>query len=208
MKITDPLDKILDNEAKVRILRFLIRTDAQWNGRQIAREVGVTPATAHKALQGLHREGVLLLQNAGKTHLYSLNSGNYVVSDLLRPLFNREDKVLSGIVSIIKKSIISSAIKNNIISVVLFGSVNLRKDSPESDIDLAVIAGDRESLRKIESLFEGIDKKISAEFGNTVSTYFNTAAEFKAKREKGLDIIKNILKSNTLIYGKEIEGVL
>lgn len=208
MKITNPLDKILDNEAKVRILRFLFRTGAQWNGRQIAREVGVTPATSHKALQGLHKEDVLLLQNVGKTHLYSLNNGNYIVSGLLKPLFNREDKVLSGIVSIIKKSIISSAVKNNIISVVLFGSVNLRKDSPKSDIDLAVIVKDKERLHKVESLFESIDKKISAEFGNTVLPYFNTAAEFRAKRKRGLDIIKNILKSNTLIYGEEAGKIL
>jgi len=207
MKISNPLDRILDNEAKIKILRFLIKTGAQWNGRQIAKGVGVTPATSHKALHGLYKEGVLILQNVGKTHLYSLNSDNYVVSDLLNPLFAKEDRVLSDIVAMIKKSIISSSLKENIVSVVLFGSVNLRKDGPKSDIDLAVLVKDKESLRKAENLFEGIDKKISAEFGNTVSPYINSVAGFKTKRKKGLDIIKNILKSNTLIYGKEIEKI-
>lgn len=206
MKISNPLDKIFGNEAKIKILRFLIKTGAQWNGRQIAKEVGVTPATSHKALHGLYKEGVLLLQNVGKTHLYSLNN-NYLVSGLLNPLFAKEDRVLSDIVAMIKKSIISSSLKENIVSVVLFGSVNLRKDSPKSDIDLAVVVKDKESLRKAENLFEGIDKIISAEFGNTVSPYINTVAGFKAKHKKGLDIIKNILKSNTLIYGRGIEKI-
>lgn len=208
VKINNPLDKVLDNEAKVKILRFLIKTNAQWNGRQIAKEVGVTPATAHKALQGLHKEGVLVLRNVGKTHLYNLNSAHYVVSGLLKPLFAKEDKVLGDIVAMIKKGIVSSSLKGNIISVVLFGSVNLRKDHPASDIDLAVVVPDKESLRKVEGLFEDIDKKISAEFGNMVSPYINTEAEFKAKHKKRLDVIKNILKANTLIYGEEIEKIL
>lgn len=207
MKISNPLDRILDNEAKIKILRFLIKTGAQWNGRQIAKEVGVTPATSHKALHGLYKEGVLLLQNVGKTHLYSLNSNNYLVSGLLNPLFTKEDRVLSDIVAMIKKNIISSILKENIVSVVLFGSVNLRKDSPKSDIDLAVVVKDKENLRKAENLFKEIDKKISAEFGNTVSPYINTVAGFRVKHKKRLDIIKNILKSNTLIYGKEIEKI-
>jgi len=207
MKINNPLDRILDNEAKIKILRFLIKTGAQWNGRQIAKEVGVTPATSHKALHGLYKEGVLLLENVGKTHLYSLNSNNYLVSGLLNPLFAKEDKVLSDIVAMIKKSIILSSVSENIVSVVLFGSVNLRKDSPKSDIDLAVVVKDKESLRKAENLFAEIDKRISAEFGNTVSPYINTVTGFKVKRKKGLDIIKNILKSNTLIYGREIEKI-
>ena len=41
-----------------------------------------------------------------------------------------------------------------------------------------------------------------------VSPYINTEAEFKAKHKKRLDVIKNILKANTLIYGEEIEKIL
>lgn len=95
MKITNPLDKILDNEAKVKILRFLFKTNAEWNGRQIAREIKITPTTAHKALQGLNREGVLILRNMGKTHVYTLNKDNFVVSELLKPLFDNEKRILN-----------------------------------------------------------------------------------------------------------------
>lgn len=208
MKISSPLDKILDNEAKVKILRFLIKTNAQWNGRQIAKEVGVTPATAHKALHGLHKAGVAILRNVGKTHIYNLNNNNYLVSDLLKPLFAKEDKVLSNIIAIIKRKISASDIKKDIVSVALFGSVKLRKDRPTSDIDLAVIVRDKEAKKEAENLFEKIDKRVSLEFGNTISPYINTKAEFRAKHQKGLGIIKNILKANKLVHGKEIETIL
>jgi predicted nucleotidyltransferase/biotin operon repressor len=208
MKIVNPLDKILDNEAKVRILRFLIKTNAQWNGRQIAREINVTPATAHKALQGLHKEGVLILRNVGKTHVYNLNEDNYLVSDLLWPLFAKEEKTLSSIINMIRRKIEASEVKKHISSVLLFGSVNLHKDRPTSDIDLAVVIKDEKSRKDAEALFEGIDKKVSSEFGNTVSPYINTEAEFRTKHKKGLGVIKNILKSHRLLYGKEIKALL
>ena len=207
MKINSPLDKILDNEAKVKILRFLIKTKAEWNGRQIAKEVGVTPATAHKALYGLYGEGVLLLRNVGKTHIYSLKKDNYLVSNLLEPLFAKEDRMFNNIIEIIRKKISASSIKKAITSVALFGSVNLRTERPTSDIDLAVLIKDAGSKQKVSILFEDIDKKVSKEFGNTISPYINTEAEFKVKCKKGLGVIKNILKSSRLIYGKELKHI-
>jgi predicted nucleotidyltransferase len=208
MKISSPLDKILDSEAKVKILRFLVKTNAQWNGRQIAKEVGVTPATAHKALHSLHKEGAVILRNVGRTHIYNLNGNNYLAAELLKPLFAKEDKVLNSIIAIIKRKIGASDINKDIVSVVLFGSVKLRKDRPTSDIDLAVIARNKKTRKEAENLFEKIDKKISLEFGNTISPYINTESEFRSKHKKGLAIIKNILKANTLVYGKEIQTIL
>ena len=99
MKISSPLDKILNNETKVKILRFLFKTNAEWNGRQIAKEIGVTPATTHKALQSLHKEGVFLLRNIGKTHVYTLRHNNFTVSNMLKPLFAKEEKVLDNILA-------------------------------------------------------------------------------------------------------------
>jgi len=205
MKIYNPLDKIIDNEAKVKILRFLIKTSAQWNGRQIAKEVGVTPATAHKALRSLHKEGVVMLRNVGKTHIYNLNN-NYLIKDLLKPLFAKESEVLNRILAVIKRKIVASDIKKYIVSVVLFGSVKSHKDRPTSDIDLVI--RDKGKKEEVEKLFEKIDEDVSLEFGNTISPYINAEAEFRTKYKKGFGVIKNILKANELVYGKGIETVL
>ena len=208
MKITKPLNKILNSEVKIKILRFLCETAAEWNGRQIAKEIGVTPATAHKALSSLNTEGVLLLRNMGKTHVYNLNTDNVVVKEILKPLFLKESGVLAGILKIIKGHILKSKIKDGIISVVLFGSVNVRQDHSMSDIDVAVILETSKIKAKAEILFEEIDREISSKFGNTVSAYINTKAEFKSKRKENMAVIKNILKEYNLIYGEKLEGVL
>ncbi|MFH1128599.1 MAG: nucleotidyltransferase domain-containing protein [Candidatus Omnitrophota bacterium] len=208
MKFTKPLDTILNTEAKTRILRFLCKTNAEWNGSQIAKEIGITPAATHAALSALHREGVLELRNMGKTHVYSLKQGSFLVSSLFKPLFAKEDKILDTIIDVIKRKILSSKVKKEIVSVVLFGSVSVRQDNPASDIDISVVVENAKAKAVIERLFEEVDAKVSKEFGNTISPYVNTRAEFKVKHKKGLAVIKNILKSNNLIYGERLDNLL
>lgn len=208
MKITKPLDSILNTEAKTKILRFLCKTGAEWNGSQIAKEIGVTPAASLSALNELSKEGVVFMQNMGNTRVYKLNKGNFVVTDLLEPLFLKEGNARGKIIGIIKQSLLSSGMKSKILSVALFGSVNKRQDQASSDIDLAVIVNGSRVKTSVEKLFEGIDKKVSNRFGNTITPYINTREEFRAKHRKKLDIIRNILTSYTLIFGERLERLL
>lgn len=208
MKFTEPLNNILNTETKARILRFLCKTGAQWNGSQIAKEIGVTPAAAHAALRILQREGVLSLRNMGKTHVYTLNEDNFIVSNLLKPLFTKEDKSLDAVIGVIKRKILSSRLKKDIESVALFGSINVRQELPTSDIDLLVIVENTKVKVAVERLFGELDQRVTKEFGNTLSPYVNTRNEFKSKYQKGLVVIKNILQSYHLIYGKKLESLL
>ncbi|MFH0828436.1 MAG: nucleotidyltransferase domain-containing protein [Candidatus Omnitrophota bacterium] len=208
MKFTKPLDNILNTEAKTRILRFLCKTSAEWNGSQIAKEIGITPAAAHTALKTLQKEGVLELRNMGKTHVYNLKKDSFLVSKLLKPLFAKEDKILDIIIGMIKRKVSSSKAKKDIASVALFGSVNLGRDQATSDIDLVVIVENIKAKAVVERLFGEIDERVSKEFGNTLSTYVNTRTEFKAKYKKGLAVVKNILKSHNLIYGERLKSLL
>lgn len=208
MKITNPLDTILDNQAQIKILRFLCRTGAQWNGRQIAKEVGVTPATAHKALRSLNNDGILLLSNVGKTHIYTLNEDRSIIFDMLKPLFAKEGKILDSIVDMIKRKISASEIRKDIVSVALFGSINAKRDHASSDIDFVVVTGNQVSKADAERLFEDIDKKVSKQFGNVVAPYVNALSEFRAKHKQGLGVVKNILKGYTMIYGKDLKEIL
>ena len=93
MRINEPLNSVLNQEAKVRIIRFLLNTQAEWSGRQIAGEIGVSPATCHKALNELFVEGILLLKSVGVTHLYKINQNNYLVKNILYDVFQKEKTI-------------------------------------------------------------------------------------------------------------------
>lgn len=148
------------------------------------------------------------MHNMGKTHVYSLKEDSFLVSNLLKPLFTKEDKILDTIIGLIKRKISGFKVKKDIASVAIFGSVNIRQDRPTSDIDLVVIVENTKAKPAIERLFGELDERISREFGNTLSPYINTLTEFKVKHKKGLAIIKNILKSHNLIYGERLESLL
>ncbi|HLD83163.1 MAG TPA: nucleotidyltransferase domain-containing protein [Candidatus Omnitrophota bacterium] len=208
MKFTKPLDKILNTEAKIRILRFLCRTNAEWNGSQIAKEIRITPAATHTALRVLQKEGLLTLRNMGKTHVYSLKEGFFLVSDLLKPLFTKEDHILDTVIALIKRKISSSKVKGDIASVALFGSVGACQERPTSDIDLVVVVENAKARPEVARLFREVDERISKQFGNILSPYVNTRNEFKTKYKKGLVVIKNILKTYRLIYGGRLETLL
>ena len=208
MQLNDPLDTVLDNGIKVRILRVFCRTNIELNGRQVAREVKVTPRTAHKVLQQLSDEGVLQMKNVGKTYLFTLNQESVLVKDILKVLFNIEKKVTGRIFEVIQQEIKGSILKNDILFVALFGSIHAKKSRPGSDVDLLVIVRDASVKTKVENFFEKVDAKIAPAFGNTISPYINTIMEFRTKIKDKLPVVKNILSSHRLIYGEPLEAVI
>ncbi|PIQ95177.1 MAG: hypothetical protein COV68_00590 [Nitrospirae bacterium CG11_big_fil_rev_8_21_14_0_20_41_14] len=207
MRVHNPLDKILSKETKVKILRFLCKTEAEWSGRQIAKEIKVSPAACHKALRELNNEGALLLRGIEKSNLYSLNKENLIVSDLLKPLYERESKIPDEIYEGIVRNISSLVIKD-IVSIAVFGSVKKRKERPTSDIDLLVLVKNSENKGEVEEDFGKVNEKSISRFGNTVSPYIQTVEEFNLKYKKGLSLIKNILKSHRLLFGTPLEELL
>lgn len=208
MRLQRPLDKILNHEIKVRALRIFCQSAGEMTGRQIAKMTGVTPKTAHEILQGLLREGTVIMRAIGKTYLFRLNEDRVVVSDVLRPLFASENTLRERLFGIIRNRIKKSALKNDVLSVAVFGSVHTGTERSTSDVDLLVIVKTSEFKKEAEELFSEIDQRISVQWGNLISPFVNSLAEFKNKAKKKVGIIPNILRSYQLIYGERLEKLL
>ncbi len=207
MRIHNPLDKILDSEVKVRILRFLGKTEAEWSGRQIAKAVNTSPVTCHKALKELTEEKVVLFKTVGRSYLYRLNKGNTVVSELLRPLYEKEGDIPGSLYKVILEGL-SPGVSNKIVSMAVFGSVQRKNESPSSDIDLLVLVKNAKDKEGAEEMIAGINGNILNRFGNTVSAYIQTIDELKENRGKKQDLVESILKSHNLIFGKPLKELL
>ena len=208
MRLTLPLDKILNNEVKIRALRILCQNSNGLSGRQIAKMVGASPKTAHTILQDLLREGVVTLRIVGKSYLFHLNETRAVVHEVLKPLFLFEKKLSERLFDIIRKAIKKSALKNDILSVALFGSVHAKTKRATSDIDLFVVIKTAALKMKTSDLFSDIDRQTSSQWGNLISPYVNTLTEFKNNAKRKTGIVPNALKSYQLIYGDRLEKLL
>lgn len=207
MRIHEPLNKILNNETKVKVLRFLYRNDMEWSGRRIAREVQISPATCHKALGELYSEGILLLRNVGRTYLYQLNEDNYVAKELLHPLFKKEERLLR-IISRLLRDEFSEKVKEKIVSIALFGSIQKKEERPESDIDFLVLVERAKDKEEVEKVFANLNEKTMKLFGKIVSPYIESVSGFKRKYRQGLPVVKEIMQSHKLISGKPLGKVI
>ncbi|RKY87517.1 hypothetical protein DRQ11_06015 [candidate division KSB1 bacterium] len=61
---------------------------------------------------------------------------------------------------------------------------------------------------KIEENFGKVNEKIINRFGNAISVYIQTIEEFKLKHKNKLPLIRNILRSHDLLFGKSLQELL
>ena len=207
MAIEKKLDYILNAKSKVKIIRLFIsrRNDFMAPGNDIARSIGLTPPATHTALKELHDQGILKLNVVGKQHIYGLNASSRVVRDILRPAFQKELSVKEDIKDFLVGRLKKYKINNTVISVMLYGSI-VKGDSREgSDCDIAVIVKDAFSKRHVEDIFiDKISSEFSAYFGVSLDAYIKTYAEFLNRLKKKLSPVSTLMKSYSVIYGKDL----
>lgn len=200
---TELLDNILSQRSKVCILRCLFKSGQELSGREIARRTGLSPKMAHDTLKVLLAEGVVTFRDVPPVHLYSIKEGNWVVEELLRGLFKKESAVLDDI-----SREITGNVPKSIISIILFGSVARGEANLKSDIDVMVVIDKEISKTKIDALFDKKNNAIEMKFNRRLSPIFYTVGEFKEKYIKKLPLIREILKTGWVIYGKLLTEVL
>jgi len=204
MLFHDPLDNILGQSSKVKILRFLIRSQAQLNGREIAKNIGLSHVKAHSALQYLSRSGLVNMRSSGTSILYWLNEDNILIKDMLRPLFEKESKLFENIVGIILK-----VSKNPLpLSMILFGSFAKETASEGSDIDIAVIYPDQKNKVSCEQELADAEKKITALFGNRLAYIPIKVCDFKKRFKANDRFVREITRSGRVVYGRSIAELL
>jgi len=143
--------EILLSTVPQRVLALLAKApDREFYGRQVAGILKTSPTAASEALKSLREAGMLRRRLAGRTSLYSLEPSNPVAAEfkklvptlLLEPLIERLKPVSSR--------------------VILYGSAAHGVDTSSSDLDLFVVAGNRQrAMRFVQDYrfpagFEGL----------------------------------------------------
>jgi predicted nucleotidyltransferase len=206
MQIHNVLDRIMNHEVKTKILRIMFKYNTEWTGRQLAKELKVSPTTANKFLRALVNEGVINVKGAGKSYIYSLNVKNYIVKNILKQVFEIEKDLYSAVINLIKKAILKSNIK--IEAAAIFGSVAQKTETTQSDIDLLIVLHELKDKKKIENIFDKLSTKIAEDFQTAISPYIVSKEQFKKRHRAKKSIINEILKSYILIIGKPLERII
>ena len=203
------LDAILNNETKVKVLRLFTSRGVgyQASGRGIARLIETTAPTTHAALKELHAYHILNHEIIGRSHVYSLNRNSRTVKDMLLPVFQKEKTFKKDIHAFIKDAIKKNGIAKNIVSVLFYGSQQTEKTDENSDVDIAVIVRNNEDLKVVEDVFVGdISFSFYEYFGVSLDAYIKTKEKFIKRLKNNLPPVSTLMKSYTVIYGKDPSG--
>jgi predicted nucleotidyltransferase len=203
MKYYQPLNDLLGQKSTVKILRRLSLTRLEMSGRRIAAELNLSPWTCHLALRELAEQGILIVRNVGRTHLFQLNEKNYIVEKLLLPLFAVEAELLPTAIREI-----TVGLPGSIVSVILYGSISRHEERPSSDVDLLVLVAGENDRREVRAFFERENEFFIARHGNVLSPLILSVAEFDRRYRDGDELAREIVETGQMIYGQLISEVL
>lgn len=128
------LEDALGTTSKVRILKVLSRTpDRSWTGHELAREIGMSPNTVHRALDDLASMGVVDILERPSVHEVSLAEESDLVR-IVRELFRGEAELRRDLIDAIREAVPPD------VAVVLFGSFARGEAGAGSDLDLCIVA--------------------------------------------------------------------
>ena len=199
---------LLSQKSPALVLRFLWKSRAEWSGREIARQTGLSAPACHQALKQLDARGLALFRRVSNVHLYKINSDNYLVKNVFIPLFQTEDELPGQVLKAINKFLAARTENKKILSAVIFGSMATGHERLNSDLDLLIVTQDVASATDLEDHIQDLRTLIYKQFSIPLSPYIQPLAEIKAKHKHKLPLILKILKEGQGIYGKDLKELL
>jgi predicted nucleotidyltransferase len=195
-------EQLFGNRTKVRVLRYLATHAGEFTGRQLARGAGVSQPEAGRALAELSYAGIVLRRRAGRAYQFSLNPRHYAVRRIILPVFEAERKALHAMATDISRSA-----KEDLCTLILFGSVARGKAALQSDVDiLAIAAGGKKEA--VERNMEQSRRTVLDRFGRVLSPLVMDEGEFRRRFRQGDPLVRETVETGRVIYGKSIAEVL
>ncbi len=165
----------------VAILRLLASDPMRsYYQREVARNAGVSVGKTNQVLRALEREEVVTREHMGKVDLYRYNLAD-PASRYLKIFFNLSEasQLLRILRSVSKK-------------VILFGSCAEGTDAKDSDMDVLIVASDKEAA---ERTFRRAGRLIT---GRSIYPVILSQLEFSELKEKDPSFYEQVSKGITL----------
>ncbi len=211
------IEYILSSEEKGRILKFLFaRHDWIFSQSEIARELKIPKTTTQRALKMLAEQNIIReIKKKGKINIYQLNKKNYIVRDLLEPLFEKEETIImeksKQFCQKLKNAMKSKNFQDLIKTVILFGSGARDEMRPTSDVDLLILTKDKINPSQKMSLIKAVEKAKAGflkEDSIIFSVQYFAKKEFVRRSEDFRDpYMKTIFDRFACVFG-DIDEVL
>ncbi len=126
--------------------------------------------------------------------MYSLDQDNIIFTRVLSPAFELEEDLLGEVASIF-----SDEIGQDLLAIILFGSVARGEEIPNSDLDLVLVFSDEVDLSVKEDDVSEASLRVAKHFGNQVSAVSVTSSEYERKKNARRGLWREIAETGILI---------
>lgn len=203
MQVSRVLDVALGSPAKVKLIRALLFDSKPKSGRALAREVGMSHAQVLLVLADLTENGLVRMDRVGRTHAYSIRAQAFPITELLRPLFERE-RALPDLAA----RRIAAAVKTSTIAVSSFGSVVRQEDHSGSDLDIVFVVATSAHRRALDDELAGPVAQLAADLGLRLGPYVLTARELERRFRAQDRFVRELTRTARCISGKTLLEVI
>jgi len=195
------LNYLFTSPSIIAVLRELDMRTVGISGREISRLTNVTHKTALKALDNLEALKLIKRNVVGKSYYFTLNREQFIYKNIISVIFKNELEYKQKLIDNLKK------LKNdNVVSLIIFGSVARKEETYESDFDLCIVYQNKKN--EIEEKIGVLQSKLYEEFGVTLAPFYITEGDFKEKANTLKPPVNNILKEGNVIWGKSINRII
>jgi hypothetical protein len=215
------LESLLGSRVSISLARALVNYQGKvFTVRKLAEAANVSSSEAAVTVQQLERYGILRIQPVGRSYLLTLNEKSYILNRILKPIIDAEQHTMDELVSLLKKRLDkpqqqqqqqqqqkhnhdTSAKRVVIISAALFGSVTMKKEREDSDIDLLIISNDFDAASALASKAK---EDVAMTFNGKLSPIIMTEEELRAKKDGSL--VHSIANSYIQVAGKDLKDII
>ncbi len=197
------LNEIFSTYSNIAVLRAIQDNRQGLSGREISKKADLSAPSCIQALNKLERLKLVTKQKGGRDHLFTLNFSNVVLNEAIIPILEFERNWLNRILGEIKK-----VLKNDSLSLILFGSVARSEENYESDFDVAIILKESKTSSQLDDKVTRLSIQLNNKFGISLSTISLSLNNFKKRANKNLPPVNNILTDGKVFSGLSIRKLL
>lgn len=197
------LNEIFSTYSNIAVLRAMQDNRQGLSGREISKKADLSAPSCFQALKKLERLKLVARQKGGRDHLFTLNFDNVALNEAIIPVLEFERNWLNRILGEIKKNL-----KNDSLSLILFGSVARSEENFESDFDIVIILKESKTSSQLDDKVTRLSIQLNKKFGISLSTISLSLNNFKKRANKNLPPVNNILADGKVFSGLSIRKLL
>ena len=197
------LDYVFSTWSHIAVLRVLKDVLHPLSGREVARQAGMNHRSCLRALSALEDLRLVIRQRGGRDHLFTINREHRLIHDAILPLLEVEAGFANSV-----GSALAGKLGKQVTSLILFGSVARREETPNSDLDLCLVvptsAAKEKALEKVHALAPAILRF----YGIRISPLAYSVQEFRRAARKGHPPVSAIISEGKVLAGASLKEVL